>query len=138
MKTGTDRCRGAASPLTWEEQSGLLDFLAAVGTQVADFERELGLGVEIVPAPPISIDGSRAEIEKLGFLVVRNVGVMPDRTYCLYCLLRGRVLRGFIGLYADGRVSTLRELAPLAQFRRARGKIWDWLRALVKASCDKV
>lgn len=134
----TDSCVKAPRSITWEEQSGLLDFLADVGAQVAAFERELALGVELVPAPPISIDGSRAETEKVGFLVVRKAGFMPHRTYCLFCLLRGRELRGFIGLYADGRVTTLKELVPLAQFRGARGALWDWLRSLVKASCDKL
>lgn len=133
----TNRCDQPTSVPTWEEQSGLLRFLAEAGAEIASFERELSLGVESVVTPPLSIDDSRAEIEKLGFLAVRNVGIMRERIYCLYCLLRGKQLCAFIGLYADGRVTTLRELGPLAQFGSGRRVLWDWLRSLVKASCDK-
>jgi hypothetical protein len=46
-------------------------------------------------------------------------------------------LCGHIRLYFGGEIATLRTLSPVRNFSRGSAAIYDWLEALVKASCDK-
>lgn len=121
---------------TWEEESGFLTFLSSVQAEVDKFNRALGFDFEVVAAPPFEIDGREAG-DNVGFVIVRRNGVFPERTYCLYSLFDGRALHGFTGVYRDGSISTLRELGPARDYRKSTLALYDWLRALVKASCDK-
>jgi hypothetical protein len=123
----------------WEEESGLLDFLSKVHGEVVRFDSALGFGIEYMAAPPSSIDSSTEELGIVGFVLVRRNGIMPGRSYCLYSLLKERVLHGFIGAVNDnGDIETLKPLAPLKDFRGGSAALYDWLRDLVKASCDKL
>ena len=124
-------------PLTWEEQSGLLAFLSGVREEVSRFERIFGFGISTLVVPPQEIDGSTTHIPSVAFVLLRNNELLPGRTYCLYSVLSRRELSGHIGLYSGGRIETLKTLSPLRDFRQGRAALYDWLRALVKASCDK-
>ncbi|GAB4389559.1 MAG: hypothetical protein Kow0025_15670 [Thermodesulfovibrionales bacterium] len=121
---------------TWEEESGFLAFLSSVGAEVDRFNRSLGFDLEVIPAPPSTIDGAEAG-GNVGFVIVRRNPVLPERTYCLYSLFEGGALYGFTGVYSDGRISTLKELGPVRDYRRSPLALYDWLRDLIKASCDK-
>lgn len=123
---------------TWEEESGLIDFLSKVHGEVVRFDSTLGFGIEYVAAPPFSIDGSKDDLSSVGFVVVRRNPIIPERSYCLYSVLRDRMLHGFIGVYNNGDLDTLRALTPLKDFRRGSAVLYEWLRELVKASCDKL
>jgi hypothetical protein len=122
---------------TWEEQSGLLTFLSRVREEVSRFERTFGFGISHLVAPPLEIDGSATHIPSVAFVLVRINELLSGRTYCLYSVLSGRELSGHIGLYSGGRIETLKTLKPLRDFRQGRAALYDWLRELVKASCDK-
>ncbi|HXX54410.1 MAG TPA: hypothetical protein VEI28_07585 [Thermodesulfovibrionales bacterium] len=136
MKTGLS-LRSGNDTRTWEEQSGLLAFLSRVHEEVSRFERTFGFGISTLVAPPQTIDETADRISSIAFVLVSKNSLLSGRTYCLYSLLSHRELSAHIGLYADGRIETLRTLSPLRDFRLGKAALYDWLRQLVKASCDK-
>jgi hypothetical protein len=122
---------------TWEEQSGLLDFLRGVRAEALRFADTLGFELETELPQPRSIDGDPARPRGLGFMVVRRNPLISSRTYCLYTLIQGRELGAYIGVIAGDNIVTIRELAPLTDFMEDQAALYDWLRALLKASCEK-
>lgn len=136
MKTELD-VRTKHNPKTWEEQSGLLAFLSRVQEEVARFERTFGFGISTLVAPPQEIDGSTKNIPSVAFVLIRSNGLLSWRTYCLYSLLSHRELSGHVGLYSNNRIETIKDLSPLRDFRKGRAALYDWMRELVKASCEK-
>jgi len=139
--TANDR-RAVTSPgqrehRAWEEQSGLLDFLGGVRAEALRFADALGFELETDLPQPRSIDGDPARPRGLGFMVVRRNALISSRTYCLYTLIQGRELGAYIGVLAGDNIVTIRELAPLADFSKGQAALYDWLRALLKASCEK-
>lgn len=123
---------------SWEEESGLLDFLKRVHGEVVRFDKAFELGVEPLPSPPGFVDGSRDNLRDVGFVVVRRNSLLARREYCLYSLLKDRVLYGYIGVYSGETIETLRELRPMADFKTGTQALYDWLRELVRASCEKI
>ena len=136
MKTA-DTIRKAVVPPVKEEESGLIRFLAGVHREVVNFDRAFEFGVSPVASPPGAIDGGTDEVKNVGFVIVRDNKLLSGRTYCLYTLLKGDMLCAYIGVYANGGIETIRELAPLRDFEKGRAALLDWLKALVKASCEK-
>jgi hypothetical protein len=136
MKTA-DKTRKAVTPYIEKEDGGLIRFLAGVNREVVNFDRTFEFGVSCVVSPPSAIDGNTEEIRSVGFVVVRDNILLHGRTYCLYALLKGDVLCAYIGVYSDGNIETVRELPSLKDFKKGRAALLDWLKALVKASCEK-
>ncbi len=122
---------------TWEESSGFLEFLSTIPKEVEKFNNTFGFDIQYRVIPPSDIDGNREIIRKVGFIVIRENRLIPERMYCLYSLLERGVLHGYIGLYEDSTISTIRELSPIRDYREALVSVYDWLRALIKASCEK-
>jgi hypothetical protein len=134
----TEVIRRPYEQTTWEEESGLLDFFAKVYAEVARFESTFDFNISPLPSPPKSVDGDGELLKNVGFVVIRRNSSLVGRDYCLYSVLKQRSLAGFIGVYADGVIETVRELQPMTEFRSGTAMLHDWLRALVKASCDKI
>jgi hypothetical protein len=122
---------------TWEEQSGLLDFLRGVRAEALRFADALGFELETDLPQPRAIDGDSARPRGLGFMVARRNSIISSRTYCLYTLIEGRELGAYIGVIAGDNIVTVRELNPLADFGKGQAALYEWLRALLKASCEK-
>ncbi len=123
---------------TWEESSGFLEFLSMVPKEVENFNKSFGFDILYKVTPPVEIDDSKDIIRKVGFVLIRENNLMPDRTYCLYSLLDKGLLYGYIGIYEDGSITTLRELSTIKDYKKAVYELYDWERSLVKASCDKI
>jgi hypothetical protein len=123
---------------TWEEDSGLLNFLSSVHSEVEKFNIQFEFGIHTMPAVPNNIDGDRELPLKVGFIVQRNNPLLPELTYCLYSLLKGNDLCGYIGMYKEGGLKTFRELEPIKDFHQGTSTLYEWLRQLVRASCEKV
>lgn len=123
---------------TWDEQSGFLDFLAAVPTEVNRFNDTFGFGISNRVIHPADIDGDAELPFKVGFVYTRDNLLMPQLVHCLYSVLRDRVLYGYIGVYKDGSITTVKELKPIKEFEKGKDVLYDWMRALVKASSDKI
>jgi hypothetical protein len=136
MKTA-EKIRQPNKPQQRQEEDGLIKFLSGIHKEVVNFDRTFEFGVSSVASPPASIDGSTEEIKNVGFLAVRNNKLLSDRTYCLYTLLKGHELHAYIGVYTKENVETIRELSKLENFEKGRTALLDWLKALVKASCEK-
>ena len=134
----TESLRRKFEEPTWEEETGFLDFLSKVYAEVARFDSFFDFGIVPLTSPPESIDGNRELMGNIGFVVIRRNSIFIGRDYCLYSVLRGRVLFGYIGVYAGGVIETVRELKPMTEFRNGTAMLHDWLRDLVKASCDKI
>jgi hypothetical protein len=132
------RPRKTVEGATWEEESGLLDFLSTVNAEVARFDEAFDLGVSALPGLPQDIDGGADRLKQLGFVIVRRNSALTGRDYCLYSLLQGKALYGYIGVYTGGSIETVRELGHITDFRGATGRLLGWLRDLVKASCEKI
>jgi hypothetical protein len=122
----------------WEERSGLLDFLSTVNAEVTRFDDTFGFDVSTLPQQPESIDGNTDVLRHLGFVAVRRNSRLTGRDYCLYSVLQGKVLYGYIGVYSKGSIQTVRELGHMTDFRNASAHLLGWLRDLVKASCEKI
>ena len=130
----TEKDKGA----TWEEKSGLLNFLSTVHSEVTRFDNTFDFGLSTLPQQPESIDGGTDLLKHLGFVVVRRNGLLAGRDYCLYSVLREKFLYGYIGLYSGGSIQTVRGMEHIVDFRNASARLLGWLRDLVKASCDKI
>lgn len=124
--------------LSWEEKSGLLEFLRRVHGEVTRFDGTFDLGVEPLSSQPALIDGSTDRLLDVGFVVLRRNRLLTRKDYCLYALLKDRVLYGYIGNYSEGTIETLRELKPMKEFKTGTLVLYDWLRELVRASCEKI
>lgn len=122
---------------TWEEESGLLAFLSGIYSEVARFDSTFDLGIYSLPSPPKSIDGRTDVLRSIGFVVVRRNSTLTGRDYCLYSVLKGKALNGYIGVYSGGDIETVRELKPMVDFKDSNAALLGLLRALVKASCEK-
>jgi hypothetical protein len=133
----TDTLNAFAETRTWEEESGLLDFLSKVYAEVARFESTFDFGITALPSPPKSIDGKTDVLRSIGFVVLRRNSAI-GRDYCLYAVLRDRALRGYIGVYTGDTIVTVRELKPMTDFREGTAFLLAWLRELVRASCEKI
>lgn len=129
---------GSVEEKTWEEKSGLLDFLSKINREVDKFNRNFGFGINNLVNLPADIDGDTDMPVKVGFVLERHNPLMPEFTYCLYSLLKNRKLYGYIGIYRDGRVKTIKELKPVKDFRKGEVILHEWLGQLVRASCEKI
>jgi hypothetical protein len=127
-----------AERIAWEEESGLLNFLSTVNAEVARFDDTFDFGVSILPRQPQRIDGSADRLKRVGFVVVRRNSALTGRDYCLFSLLQGKALYGYIGVYSGESIETVRELGHITDFRNAAAPLLGWLRQLVKASCEKI
>ena len=123
---------------TWEEESGLLDFLKRMPAEIDRFNDTFGFGINNRVPSPLTIDGDNEKAIRAGFLVTRDNPLMSQITYCLYGLLNGQELTGYIGIYKDGNITTVKELKPLRDFKKGQVMVAEWLRQLVKASCEKI
>lgn len=134
----TDRKQAEHVAVTWEEESGLLGFLSTINEEVKRFDETFDLGVEMLPGQPQAVDARKHLLQRIGFVVLRRNSALINRDYCLYSVLQGKTLRGFIGVYAKGSITTRKELGQITDFRKAQASLLNWLRDLVKASCDKI
>ncbi len=137
MKT-LRRIKKVEAPYTWEEKSGLLNFLSLIPGEVDKFNENFEFGIRHIVTPPSDIDGDTEVPLKVGFVLSRDNPLLPEITYCLYSMLRDKVLYGYIGIYKEGSIKTLKELAPLKDFKKGELILYDWLRQLVRASCEKI
>jgi hypothetical protein len=133
----TDTLDTAAETRTWEEESGLLDFLSKVYGEIARFDSTFDFGVTALPSPPKNIDGETDVLLRIAFVVLRRNSVL-GRNYCLYSALREKALHGYIGVYTGDTIGTVRELQPMTDFREGTASLLVWLRELVRASCEKI
>jgi hypothetical protein len=124
--------------ITWEEESGLIDFLSSVNAEVDLFNGRFGFDIRSMAGVPENIDGNRSLPMRAGFFLERNNPLMPELRYCLYSLLKDRALFGAVGLYRDGSVTTLKELRPMRNFKKGKVILYDWMSQLVRASCEKI
>ncbi len=122
----------------WEEESGLILFLASVNREVEKFNKSFEFGINNMAVMPGDIDGDSELPLKAGFMLGLKNPLLPELTYCLYAILKGRVLYGYIGLYRDGGMTTLKELAPMSDFREGNAVLYEWLTQLVRASYEKI
>jgi len=123
---------------TWEETSGLLEFLSSVPKTVNEFNERLGFGIESVGSPVREIDGDRDITRSVGFVLERKNPLLPEFRYCLYSVLKGKVLHASIGILNETDVRTVKPLQPLANFRQGTAVLHQWLTQLVRASCEKI
>ena len=138
MARGTIRPHKVDKSATWEEESGLLGFLAEVNNEVRHFDNTFDFNVELLPGQPKNIDDSTDLLARLGFVVVRRNSTIVGRDYCLYSVLKGKTLYGYIGVYSGDSIVTVRELGHLKDFKKAQAQLLSWLKDLVKASCEKI
>jgi hypothetical protein len=134
----TKEKKNIAEIRTWEEESGLLDFLKHMPEEIDRFNDTFGFGINNRVPAPLTIDGESEKAVKAGFLVTRDNPLLSQITYCLYGLLEGREFAGYIGIYKDGNITTIKELKPVKDFRKGQATVAEWLRQLVKASCEKI
>ena len=124
--------------ITWEEESGLIDFLSSVNAEVDAFNGCFGFDIRSMAGVPKDIDGDRSLPMRVGFVLERNNPLMPELRYCLYSLLKDRTLCGAVGLCRDGSLTTLKELRPVRDFKNGKVILYDWMSQLVRASCEKM
>lgn len=122
----------------WIEDSGLIGFLSSVSGEVERFNSTFGFGLRLLPEPPGIIDGRATNQLGTAFVIERKNPMLTERRYCLYALLEGRELAGYIGVIQDDEIITLREVGRVADYSKPQTLLYDWMRALLKASCDKI
>ncbi len=123
---------------TPEEQSELFQFHSTIRREVNKFNENFEFGIRHLEAQPSDIDEDKDITLRVGFVLTRNNPLIMDKTYCLYSVWRDRKLYGYIGIYKDGSIKTLRELKPVHSLKEGQLVLYDWLRQLVWASCEKL
>ena len=123
---------------TWEEKSGLLDFLSGIPIEVDRFNDSFGFDIHNLVIHPLDIDGDRDMAMKVGFILERYNALIPELTYCLYSVLRDEMLYGYVGMCKNGSITTLKELNPIKDFTNGKLLLHEWLGQLVKVSCEKI
>jgi hypothetical protein len=123
---------------TREETSGLFDFLLTIHREVNIFNEHFEFNIRYLTTQPSEIDEDKAVLPRVGFVLTRNNPLVMDTIYCLYSVLRDRKLCGYIGIYKESSIRTLRELKPIHSFKEGHMVLYDWLRQLVRASCEKL
>jgi len=123
---------------SWEEKSGFLDFLSIIPAEVTRFNDSFGFDIYNLLIHPSDIDGDKDVAMKVGFVLERHNPLIPEITYCLYSVLRKEMLHGYVGVYKNGSIITLRELKPIEDFKMGHAVLHEWLGQLVKASCEKI
>ena len=131
------RARETDKDAPWEEESGLLAFLSTVHAEVSRFDDTFDFGISSLPQPPDRIDDGTNLLRHVGF-VVRRASLLTGRDYCLYSVLREKALHGYLGVYWNNSIRTVRELGSITDFRTASARLRDWLRELLRASCEKI
>lgn len=131
------RAKPEPAQAPWEERSGFLHFVSDLQRAVQTFEERLGFDLEIVAEPVREVDGDPGRARTVAHVVIRKNPVFGEKTYCLVTRFDGEALQGTIGFYADGAVTTLRPVGVVTDFHQPGTTVYDWLKALVKASCDK-
>lgn len=121
-----------------EKESGLLRFLDQIPQEVDRFNRNFEFGIRQLVSPVSGIDGNSEAVRRLGFILLRENPLLSERSYCLYATLTGRALEGYIGLYRDGSIVTLKQLSPLVNFHEGEAALYEWMKQLVQASCEKL
>jgi hypothetical protein len=137
MKTVRDKKR-YNDVKTWEEKSGFLDFLSVMPSEVTRFNDSFGFDIYNQLIHPSDIDGDKGLAMKVGFVLERHNPLIPELTYCLYSVLRKEMLHGYVGVYKNGSITTLKELKAIADFKMVHTVLHEWLGQLVKASCEKI
>jgi hypothetical protein len=123
---------------TWEEKSGLLDFISTIRREINTFNEHFEFNIRFLTTQLSEIDEDKEELQRVGFVLIRSNSLVMDKTYCLYSVLRDKKLYGYIGIYKDSSIRTLRELKPIHSFKEGHIVLYDWLRQLVRASCEKL
>jgi hypothetical protein len=123
---------------TWEETSGLFDFLQQVPREVNRFNETFGFGINHIINPPTKIDSNTDRALKTGFVLTRYNPLLPEVTYCLYSLLDRQMLHAYIGIYKGNDITPIKQLKPVKDFKQGQVILYDWMRQLVRASCEKV
>lgn len=136
-KLRAKKADNTSSDITWEEKSGFLSFLKAMPSEVHEFNRTFDFNITYSAVPPLDIDGSSYVTRYVGFVMIRENSLIPERRYCMYSLLKDKVLYGFIGVEKDRHITTIRQLQPIENFKKTKWIVYDWLRELVRASCEK-
>ncbi|KPK35947.1 MAG: hypothetical protein AMK70_04150 [Nitrospira bacterium SG8_35_1] len=124
--------------ITWEESSGFLQFLSSVPDRVRTFNQSFEFCIENLSPLPLDIDGDTEIPLQVGFVLKRNNLLLPELQYCLYSVLKEKMLYGYIGLYRNGSLTTLKELKPIRDFHKGEAVLHGWLTQLVRASCEKI
>lgn len=122
---------------SWEESSGFIAFLSSIPNEIEKFNNSFGFEIKYSAIPPLEIDGSRDVTRNVGFVVIRENKLLPERTYCIYSLLHQKILYGYVGVYQRGSIKTFRLLEPIVNFKKSKWTFYDWLRELVKISYEK-
>jgi hypothetical protein len=123
---------------TWEEKSGFLAFLSSVPAEVETFNESFGFDIHNLITNTTKIDGDKEKALRIGFVLERRNSLVPELSYCLYCLLKDEMLYGYIGLFKNGNIRTIKELDPIKDFHKGRTVLHGWLGQLVRASCEKI
>ncbi len=123
---------------TWEEDSGLIEFLASIRAEVDRFNSRFAFGIHVMDGVLPAIDDDTQLPLKTGFVLERNNPLYPEVTYCLYSLLKGHRLHGYIALCREGRLTTVKELQPIRNFKKGSLVLYTWMGQLVRASFEKI
>ncbi len=136
MKATKD-IKKAEQLISREEKSGLLNFLSSVTSEVRKFNEVYGFDIEDLPASLLEIDGDFDIPLQTKFILERKNLMVPEFRYCLYALLKDHVLYGYVGLYRNGSITTVKELGPMWDFENGQVTLFEWLKQLVRTSFEK-
>jgi hypothetical protein len=135
QETGRVNVKGELSS---KEEKDLSDFISSIQQEVSKFNRTFDFDLRQIDEEPSKIDGEPVGHRRICFVLVRENRLLPEQTYCLYSFLKDRSLCGYIGIYRNNAITTVKELKPLPDFTRGGEVLYDWLRQLLHASCEKM
>jgi hypothetical protein len=113
-------------------------FMRGIPSSVEEFNHRFGFDLVYSVNQPHSVDSDHEKAKNVVFIISRTLWFQREMIYCLYALYDADRLHGFIGRYEGKNISTLRELGQISETAKGQATLYDWLRSLIKASCDKI
>ncbi|RME65042.1 MAG: hypothetical protein D6778_06940 [Nitrospirae bacterium] len=122
----------------WFTNSGVIELFREAPQMTRRFNDAFGFNLKYYGTPPEKLDGDEEAASTVALYVVRENRLLPERRYCLYLRVQPEKISAHIGYVSDGNIITITELGSFSQVKSPQDKLYDWLRALMRASCEKL
>ncbi len=128
---------GTSPQKHWLLTSGAVELFRLAPEVTSRFNDTFGFNLRYHGTPPERLDGDEQAAASVAFYVVRHNRLMPERLYCVYVIASEGKILARLGYIRDSNIHTIKDLESLSQVKDPQGKLYNWLRALLKASCEK-
>lgn len=122
----------------WFINSGVIELFKQAPLMTGKFNEAFGFNLKYYGTPPEKLDGDENAASTIAFYIVRENRLLPERRYCLYVRVHSERISAHIGYLSNGNIITINEIETLSRVKSPQDSLYNWLRALLRASCEKL